>query len=154
MKHTIVKICVLLTIVGIGISCQGPTPAKDRTDPAEETTAYIQVDSVASDSVNLGTDSSSFLPKYVIDYETYLRWRDLARILYDANDTNSYRLYKKLVFYMDQYNHKSPDFDPQNMETDLEHTFARITNPTTQVKIDSLLVDHGFAAMYQTSPKN
>ncbi|MEL6627838.1 MAG: hypothetical protein AAFN93_16565 [Bacteroidota bacterium] len=154
MKHTIVKICVLLTIVGIGISCQDPTLAKDRTDPTEEITAYIKIDSVASDSVNLGTDSSSFFPNYVIDYETYLRWRDLARILYDANDTNSYRLYKKLVLYMEQYNQKSSDFDPTYMESDLAQTFASITNPTAQVKIDSLLVYHGFSAMYQTNPQN
>ena len=144
MSNTINRYTIILAaffISSLLISCQ-------KGQNAEKNEQAI-LSFVTSDTVT--SDSTGFSPDYIIDYDTYSRWKVLAKILYDDGTPASYALYKKLVFYMEQYNRQDPEFNSAVMLQDIEASFATIKHEPTQHKIDSVLYYYGFPTYFSTT---
>jgi len=140
MKHIFPTLFLGGLLVALMGACQ--EPEVEKTSPPSS--KFEQSETVTQDSVRP-------TPDFTIDYDSYLRWRDMAKVLFDSGDPKAYSLYTKLVSYMEQYNRKDPAFDSEAMTEDLKASFATIDHPTTQHKIDSLLYYHAYPTLYNPS---
>ena len=93
--------------------------------------------------------------EYYSSLQYYENWRQIAKILYEEQDSSSWALYQNMVGYIEQMkSHEITKDSSQQMYVDLSNSFRALSSNNAKRRIDSLLISSGYSPFYDIVNNN